>query len=292
MIRTGIERAFAKLNLSLDVLGTLEDGYHDLLMVMQSASLCDELRVTLTDDGMFRALANLSYLPRDERNIAVKAARAFLQAAGLPGAGAEIEIMKRIPVGAGLGGGSSDASAVLRALNRLTGANLDTKALETIAASVGSDVPFCVAGGTALARGRGELLTPLPALPPCFLVICKPSFSISTPELFSRIDNRASPIRPDTDGLIRCLETGDIRGVARRMYNVFEDVLPRQCGEIMAIKGKLLDRNALGVTMTGTGSAVIGLFSDEETALGAYRALASEYKDCFLTQAVGRLCAD
>jgi 4-diphosphocytidyl-2-C-methyl-D-erythritol kinase len=174
----------------------------------------------------------LSYLPRDDRNLAAKAARVLLNAAALPGAGLEIDIQKRIPVGAGLGGGSAHAAAVLRGLNRLIGALFDTERLQELGAAVGSDVPFCVAGGTALARGRGERLTPLPSLTGIPVVICKPAFPISTPELFARIDDRTSPIRPDTEGLVRCLTAHDAPGIARRMYNVFESVLPRPAYDI------------------------------------------------------------
>jgi len=282
------ERAYAKLNLSLDVLGVLENGYHELLMVMQSVDLCDDVHIALTDGGALRVRTNLSYLPRDERNLAAKAARTLLDAASLPQAGAEIGIHKRIPVGAGLGGGSADAAAVLRGLNRLIGSPFDTARLEELGAAVGSDVPFCIAGGTVLASGRGERLTPLPSLPGLPVVICKPAFPLSTPELFARIDGRASPIRPDTEGLLRCITAGDTQGLARRMYNVFEDVLPRSCSEISVIRGRLLDLGAQGAVMTGTGSAVFGLFRDADTARGAQRELARSYADCFFTETIGR----
>lgn len=282
------ERACAKLNLSLDILGMLENGYHELVTVMQSVALCDDVHIALTDDGALRVRTNLSYLPRDDRNLAVKAARALLDAAALPHAGAAIDIHKRIPVGAGLGGGSADAAAVLRGLNRLIGAPFDTARLEELGAAVGSDVPFCIAGGTALACGRGERLTPLPSLTGLPVVICKPAFSLATPKLFARIDSRASHIRPDTEGLIRCLAAGDMPGFARRMYNVFEDVLPRSCSEITVIRGRLLDLGAQGAVMTGTGSAVFGLFRDADTAQGAQRELAKSYADCFFTETIGR----
>lgn len=155
-----------------------------------------------------------------------------------------IRLHKRIPVCAGLGGGSSDAAAVLRALNRLTGADFSRAQLEELGALVGSDVPYCVAGGTMLAEGRGERLTPVTPMPHLPVVICKPDFPISTPELFHRVDARTSRCRPDTEGICAALADGDMPKLARRMYNVFEDVLTRREGEIAAIKSRLLDGGA------------------------------------------------
>ena len=275
------ERAYAKLNLSLDVLGKMPDGYHEMRMVMQSASLFDDVQVKLTDSGGRSVRSNFGFLPRDGRNIALKAAEAFCAAAGLPGQGVEITLRKRIPVGAGLAGGSTDAAAVLRALDRLLGTRLSRAELEALGAPLGSDVPFCVAGGTQLAAGRGDRLTDLAAFPRCGIVICMPRFSIKTPELFARIDDRRSRVHPDTDGLIAAAAAGDLRGAAQRMYNVFEDVLPRRSREILSIKQRLLDAGALGAVMTGTGSAVFGLFEDETAAKPAAAALRADYRAVF-----------
>lgn len=282
-------KAWAKLNLSLDVLGKLADGYHEMKMVMQTASLSDDIRIELTGDGAVTAQSNFAFLPKDENNIAAKAAAAFFAAAELPGAGARITLRKRIPVGAGLGGGSADAAAVLRGLNELTGAKLDADALEALGAGLGSDVPFCIRGGTRLAVGRGERLLPAPEMPMCGIVICKPRFSIRTPELFARIDGRRSRVRPDTDGLLAAMAAGDTEGLARRMYNVFEDVLPRRCSEIGAIKSTLLDLGALGAVMSGTGSAVFGLFPAPEDADRAASALRAQYRECFAARPVREL---
>ena len=282
-------KAWAKLNLSLDVLGKLADGYHEMKMVMQTASLSDDIRIELTGDGAVTAQSNFAFLPKDGNNIAAKAAAAFFAAAELPGAGARITLRKRIPVGAGLGGGSADAAAVLRGLNELTGAKLDAEALEALGAGLGSDVPFCIRGGTRLAVGRGERLLPAPEMPMCGIVICKPRFSIRTPELFARIDSRRSRVRPDTDGLLAAMAAGDTEGLARRMYNVFEDVLPRRCSEIGAIKSALLDLGALGAVMSGTGSAVFGLFPAPEDAERAASALRAQYRECFAARPVREL---
>ena len=276
-----IVRAHGKLNLSLDVLGKTGDGYHDLCMVMQSVEFGDDLDVELTEDKSFSIDPGQSYLPADGRNLAVKAARLFLEGTEF---GAHIEVTKRIPVCAGMGGGSSDAAAVLRALNVLTDRRLSRDELCKLGLQVGSDVPFCVMEGTALAEGRGERLTALPPMPDCAIVICKPVFSISTPELFGRVDSRKSRLRPDTAGIISALDVGDLSGIARRMYNVFEDVLDRRKGEIDTIKAVMTDHGAIGAVMTGTGSAVFGLFSDDSAAHAAHAALSAHYRECYLTR--------
>lgn len=275
-------RARAKLNLSLDVMGKRGDGFHELRMVMQSCSLADDVSVELAGAGDFSAHTNRVYIPTGDKNIAVKAARAFYEELGREG-GAHIRITKRIPVCAGLGGGSTDAAAVLNALNDLHGAALSARQLHAAAMRAGSDVPFCLEGGTALAEGRGEVLTPLPPLPRTPIVICMPHFSCSTPELFARIDARKSRCHPDTAGLIDALKAGDVAGVARRMYNVFEDVLePRAAKAVNEIKLSLLDNGALGAAMTGSGSAVFGLFPDEETARRAHDAAKERCREAFL----------
>ncbi len=283
------EKAYAKINISLDVLGLLPNGYHEMCMVMQSVSLCDDVFISLNDTGEVRCKSNAAFLPQDEGNIAVRAARKFFSAAGMDSAGADIRIVKRIPVCAGLGGGSSDGAAVLRGLNRLCGEPFTRPRLEELAASVGSDIPFCVAGGTQLATGTGTTLQDLPELPNCAIVICKPPFAIRTPELFAKIDSRRSRLHPDTAGIIAALERGEVEAVARRMYNVFEDVLPRSAGEIAMLKSRLLDCGALGSVMSGTGSALFGVFEDAKRAETAYNVLKSEVKECYLATPIGKL---
>ena len=283
------EKGYAKLNYSLDVHAKRADGYHDLTMVMGSVSLWDDVEVSLRTDGKIEAACSLPWLPRDERNLAVRAARVFFDAAGETSLGADIRIKKRVPVGAGMAGGSTDAAAVLRALNVLTGANLSAERLRALALTVGSDVPYCVAGGMMLAEGRGEILSPLPELPGGWIVICKPPFSVSTAELFGRIDKRRVTAHPDTQGLCAALRDGDLRGAARRMYNVFEEALPRSSAEIGSIRGALLDGGALGAVMTGTGSAVFGIFEERAAAAAAHKRLSRAYRECFLVRAVDAL---
>ena len=279
--------ARAKLNLTLDVLGKRPDGYHDLKMVMQSVALADTLTVeTGTGEGL-EVRTDLSFLPNNEKNLAAAAALAFQTVTGRDLGGVAIAIEKRIPVCAGMGGGSSDAAAVLRSLERMLGTGQDLAALARIGERVGSDVPYCVLGGTALAEGRGEVLTPLSALPHCHVVICKPAFSVSTPELFRAVDGVRLRCRPDTDGVLAALEAGDLGGVARRMYNVFEDVLPsRQRTEVAAIRSALVQHGALGANMSGTGPTVFGLFDDADRARSAWEELRQTYRDVFLTETV------
>lgn len=280
------ERAFAKVNLTLDVLGKRADGYHDLSMVMETVDLCDILRFTPGGEGV-RVTTNLSYLPTGPGNLAAAAVRAFEEVTGVAVGAMTIQIEKRIPVCAGTAGGSSDAAAVLRYLNRYTGAELTTQALQDIAQRVGSDVPYCVTGGTALAQGRGETLTPLPPLPPCFFVLCKPPFSISTPMLFAELDCHKLRRRPDTKGVLAALEAGDLTGVGRRLYNVFEDVLPLRQGRVVQeLKNRLITAGALGAVMTGTGSTVYGLFADRDAAQQAAQELKESCEDTFLCRNV------
>ena len=282
-------KAHAKLNLSLDVFDRRSDGYHDLCMIMQSVALHDDLAITLNRSGRFSAQSDRHYLPNDERNIALRAAKLFLETTGHPRAGAFIRLRKRIPVCAGLGGGSSDAAAVLRTLNRYLGEGMTCEELETLGMQLGMDVPYCIAGGTTLAEGRGEVLTPLTPLAETDVVICKPAFPISTPALFARIDSRASRCRPDTVGIAAALRSGNRRALGQRMYNVFEDVLERRAGDINAIKSTLVGCGAYGACMSGTGSAVFGLFPDRASAERAYRALKPIYRETFMTVTIGRL---
>ena len=280
-------RACAKLNLTLDVLGKRPDGYHDLRMVMQSVELADLLDLSYNETGELRVRTSLHFLPNNEKNLAAQAALRWWEARGEAPQGLDITIEKRIPVCAGMAGGSSDAAAVLRALNEMEGACLDLGAVAGIGALVGSDVPYCVTGGTALAEGRGELLTPLPPLPRCWAVLCKPDFSISTPALFAKIDSVKLRCRPDTQGAIAALEAGDLAGVARRMYNVFEDALPdRQRSRVNDIKNTLIQCGALGASMSGTGPTAFGLFDSEDKAREAQERLTGLGGEVFLTQTV------
>lgn len=277
----------AKLNLTLDVLGRRQDGYHDLRMVMQSVQLGDTLTLEAGKGESIRVKSNLGFLPSDGRNLAAAAALTFWGEMGIEPYPLDITLKKVTPVCAGLGGGSSDAAAVLRAMNEIHGTGLSLEQLAVIGQKVGSDVPYCVLGGTALAEGKGEMLTTLPALPKCWAVLCKPDFSVSTPALFAQIDSVRLRRRPDTEGVLKALEQGDLPGVARRLYNVFEDALPERCAvKVNQVKHILIQHGALGAAMSGTGSAVFGLFAAQKEAQGAYEELLTLYPETFLTQTV------
>lgn len=280
-------KALAKLNLSLDVLGKRPDGYHDMKMVMQSITLSDDITVVDNDGQGIRVSSNVGFLPTNEKNLAVAAALRFYESLGKEPRSVDLSLEKSIPVCAGMAGGSSDAAAVLRALNEMEGRPYELMELAKVGEKVGSDVPYCVLGTTALAEGRGEVLTNLPKLPCCWVVVCKPDFPVSTPELFGKIDRCKVRCRPDTDGMIRALEQGDLEGVARRMYNVFEDVLPeRQRSRVRDIKNTLIQCGALGANMSGTGPTAFGLFEDETAAREAYAQLKEQYKETYLAETV------
>ncbi len=279
-----MEPACAKLNLSLDILGKRPDGYHALRMVMQSIDLQDTVSLSVREEAGLSVTADLSFLPRDETNLAARAALRFFEAQGRPVPGLAIGLKKRIPVCAGMAGGSSDGAAVLRILRRLYAPEMPLEALEAIGALVGSDVPYCVRCGTVMAEGRGEVLTDLPPLPPCFFVVCKPQFSISTPELFSYVRVRQLRCHPDTAGMLAALEQGDLEGVARRLYNVFEDVLPRKYAQVFEIKSLLLESGAMAASMTGSGPTVFGIFRDGETARTAAARMQAQFPATFFAK--------
>ena len=274
---TYTEPAYAKINLTLDILGKRDDGYHEMSMVMQSIDLADTISISTQDAPNLALTCSVPYLPCNESNIAAKAVRRFFEAQGKPCPGLAIHIDKQIPTCAGMAGGSSDGAAVLRMLRRMYAPDMPQEELEAIGALVGSDVPYCVRGTTALAQGRGEILTDLPALPDCCFVVCKPAFPISTPELFAQVRVKKLRCHPDTKGMIRALEEQDLEAIARRVYNVFEDILPRKYERVFEIKRKLLDLGAMTASMTGSGPTVFGIFHDENRAKDAAHVLGREF---------------
>ena len=276
-----------KINLALDVLGRRDDGYHDMYMVMQSISLCDTVTVRSRGED-FALLARGLELPEGKKTLEQRAAEAFFSFAGLPMPGLEVELEKVTPAFAGLGGGSADVAALLRILRDVYAPHITQKELEGIGLQIGSDMPFCIHGGTALAEGRGEILTDLPPLPDCWIVLAKPEFGISTPTLFARLHEEGEKHRPDIPGMMDALSRGDLEGIAHRLGNVFEDVLPQECGEVFGIKEQLLSLGALGAAMSGSGPTVFGLFREEESARHAFEALKGSYPQTFLARPVGR----
>lgn len=278
------ERAYAKLNLTLDILRKREDGFHDLRMVMQNVALCDDISLEeKSGEGIFLH-TKAAYLPTDSSNIAVKAAEVFARETGVNLSGLDISIAKRLPVCAGMAGGSSDGAAVLRMLRRRYRPDMGREELERIAALVGSDVPFCVRGGAALAEGKGERLRDLPGLPDCAILLCKPDFPISTPELFGLVQVKKLKFHPDTAGMLSALERGDLQEICRYVYNVFEDVLPRKYQRVWEIKRQMLELDAFTAAMTGSGPTVFGIFAEEEAAQRVAQVLAREYRQVYVTR--------
>ena len=283
MIGTGA--AYAKVNLALDILGHREDGYHDMYMVMQSISLCDTVSVREADSG-FQLRTDGDFIPVGKKTLEERAAEAFFARIGRPMPGLEVTLEKVTPAYAGLGGGSADVAALLRILRDHYAPDLSTAELERIGFTVGSDMPFCVRGGTALAEGRGELLTDLPPLPDCWLVLCKPDFGIPTPTLFARVNGGELKCRPDIDGMKAALKNGDLEGVASRLGNVFEEILPKEYHEVFGLQKRLLELGALNAAMSGSGPTVFGIFRDLQTAEAARDALKAQYDQTYLAQPV------
>lgn len=280
------EGAFAKLNLTLDVLGKREDGYHDLQSVMQTISVRDDVEIDIGTGKPWKLLCSVEGIPTDERNLAWKAAKVYCEALNKDPDGIEIRITKRIPSGAGMGGGSADAAAVLRALNRHYGEPLSIMALAELGARVGSDVPFCVLCGTAMAEGRGERLRKLPDMPDCIFVICKPEFSVSTPELYKKIDEVAIAQRPDNKAMESALLAGDLLKVAHNLCNVFDPVVTQEHLELNYIKSLFHQYGAVGYQMTGSGSAVFAIVSEFEVAAVICSMLKANYSEVFIAKPV------
>jgi 4-diphosphocytidyl-2-C-methyl-D-erythritol kinase len=259
-------KAPAKINLSLEITGKRPDGYHDLKTVMASVSLYDELTVALTPcpDGeeSFSAKTTGAELPKDDGNLAVRAARLFMESAGITGRSIHIDIVKNIPVSAGLGGGSSDAAAVLRVLNGWR----KHPSLHETALRLGSDVPYCLHGGVCLAAGRGEILTPLPPLPYCWIVLCTPPVAVSTAEMFAKFDKLSD----------------EKLALGAFLDNIFEIVEPLP--HVAEIKGFLLGEGAEKAGMSGSGPTVFGIFTTQTCAKSAQDKLRANFPKTYLAK--------
>lgn len=280
------EGAYAKLNLTLDVLGKREDGYHDLQSVMQTVSIRDDIEIDVGTGKPWNLLCSKEGIPTDETNLAWKAAKIYCDNLEKDPGGLEIRILKRIPSGAGMGGGSADAAAVLRALNKHYGNPLSILALAELGAQVGSDVPFCTLCGTAMVEGRGERLRKLPDLPDCFFVVCKPDFSVSTPELYRKIDTVAIAQRPDNRAMESALLAGDLGKVAENIWNVFDPIVTSEHLELNYIKSIFHSYGTLSQQMTGSGSAVFGILPSFEYAAVVCNMLKDNYPNIFIAKPV------
>ena len=278
-----VEKAYAKINLTLAVGEKRPDGYHEVVSVMQRVSLCDTLTAEQTREGITLTCSDPA-LPSGEENLAHRAASLFFRETGIAG-GAALTLEKRIPSQAGLGGGSSDAASALLALRKLYAPALSDTELETMAAALGSDVPFFIRGGTQLATGRGEVLSPLPPLTDGWFVIVKPAESFSTPAMYRRLDEPGSVLVRNSRYMQDAVAANNVHAVAAELHNSFERVVPKG-SSLRTIKDALRARGALGTLLSGSGSAVFGLFDDREAALAAADALRETWPLTFLAQPV------
>lgn len=257
-------KAYAKINLTLDITGKREDGFHTLDTIMQSVSLYDEVELLRKEEPGLRLRCDKEYLPVDTKNTAYRAAALFLEYCGLAGKGVEVGLNKSIPTRAGLGGGSADAAAVLWGLDRLFETGLGFSKLIELGSRVGADVPFCVHGGTCRCTGVGEIVEPVSPMPPCFLVLCKPPAGMSTPRAYARVDRFPLSRVQATPKMLEALETGDLRQIGRRLSNRFDETM--RLMQVKRIEKIMLSMGAFGSMMTGSGSAVYGVFDGEEKA--------------------------
>lgn len=280
------EGAFAKVNLTLDVTGKRPDGYHDIKSVMQTISIRDDIEIDVDTDKEWELSCTDDSIPCDGRNLAWKAAEVYFSATGKSTTGLAIRITKRIPSQAGLGGGSADAAAVLRALNRHYDNPLSILALAELGAQVGSDVPFCVLCGTAMVEGRGERLRKLPDMPDCCFVVCKPPFSSSTPELYKKLDESVIACRPNNQAMESALLAGDLEKVAENVWNVFDPIVTQDHLELNYIKSIFNSYGSIAQQMTGSGSAVFAIVPDFEFAAVICNMLKENYPQVYIAKPV------
>ncbi len=258
-------KTYGKINLYLEVIKKRDDGYHELQMVMQSIGLYDRVSLKEREKDEILLYTNSPYIPRDEGNIAVQAANLIKEEYDID-KGVEITIDKNIPVAAGLAGGSANAAGVLKGLNELWNLNLSQGKLRDLGLRLGADVPFSVMEGSAVAEGIGERLTPITGLKNTWIVLCKPGISVSTPEVYKELDLTGLEARPLPKEFLTAIENRDLRFISRTMYNALESVTLKKHEAIEGIKKKMMQYNAMGTMMTGSGPTVFGIFKDQDKA--------------------------
>ncbi|SDO59466.1 4-(cytidine 5'-diphospho)-2-C-methyl-D-erythritol kinase [Alkalicoccus daliensis] len=278
-------KAPAKINLTLDVLNKRNDGYHEVEMIMTTVDLADRVHLTKLETRAIRVETNHGMLPTDASNLAWQAAK-ILQSRYAPEAGVSIFIDKVIPMSAGLAGGSTDAAAVLRGLNKMWELDLSIETLADIGAEIGSDVPFCVYGGTAVARGRGEKLTFLPAPPPCWVVLAKPRAGVSTKDIYARLQLETMK-HPDTAGMIQAIEAKDFDGICARLENVMEKATFALAPEVKVIKNRLEQYGSEGTVMSGSGPTVFALSKNQSKAERLYNGLKGFMEEVHVVRLIG-----
>ena len=277
-------RAYAKINLGLDVLRRREDGYHDVKMIMQTIQMYDTLEMEKSEQPGIHLTTNLSYIPVNENNLVYKAAKLLMDQFGIE-EGIDIQLNKFIPVAAGMAGGSSDAAAALVGVNKMFQLGLTRQQLMELGVQIGADVPYCVMRGTALAEGIGEKLTALPPMPQCYVLIGKPGISVSTKFVYTNLNLGPDTRHPDIDGMVQALQEGDLYGITDRMQNVLEDVTIPAYPVIETIKDHMKAHGAVNAMMSGSGPTVFGIFDDKEKAEYACEKLKESMlaKQIFLT---------
>ena len=286
-------KAYAKINLHLDVTGIAENGYHFVNTVMQTISLCDDVEVVLTDAERHTISCTDKSLPTDEKNLAWRAADIFFERAAISKR-TDIKITKRIPAAAGLAGGSADAAAVFIALNELSGYPLTEEELLLAGARLGADVPFCIAGGAKFADRFGDVLHDFPGMPDCYIVVSAGREGVSTPWAYSMLDTELAGFSEGAysprgmDALRTALEQRDLLGVSQNIYNIFEGVIEKERADVGVIRHKLTECGALGAMMSGSGPSVFGIFDDREKAEAAKDALLSFGFAAFVTEPISR----
>lgn len=257
-------KAYAKINLMLDILSRLDNGYHDLFMVMQSVGIYDTVTVEKTDSADIKITCDVDAIPTDERNVAYKAAEGFFAFTGMKNEGIKIDIQKRIPHAAGLAGGSADAAGVIVALDKLYGTRLKEKDIIAIGSKVGADVPFCALGGTMLAQYTGTVLSHLPDLSEKYIIIVKPDQDVSTGKAYAAFDTAERVRHLDTKGMLLACVNNDWKAISEKVGNVFEQFI--EVTDRTVIKGIMRKHNCLCCCMSGSGPSVFGVFEDENTA--------------------------
>lgn len=275
-------KAYAKINLGLDVLRKREDGYHEVRMVMQMVNLYDRIELVKKKNPGIEVKTNLYYLPTNQDNLVYKAANLLIEEFQIK-EGIQIHLRKYIPVSAGMAGGSSDAAAVLFGMNRMFRLGLSLEELMKRGIKLGADVPYCIMRGTALSEGIGEKLTPLPSVPSCKVLIAKPAVSVSTRFVYENLKLQELNSHPDIDGIIENIKKKDIRGMAERLGNVLETVTIPAYPVIEDIKNVMKEQGALNALMSGSGPTVFGLFIEEKQARAAWEKVKSLAKQSYLT---------
>ena len=263
-------KAMSKVNLGLDVLRRREDGYHEVRMIMQTLNLCDDLTITKRDDKKINITCNIEGLECDENNLIYKAAKKVMDACNIE-QGLDIHLEKRIPIAAGMAGGSTDAAATLVGVNELLGTHLTVEELKKIGVTIGADVPYCVEGGTQLSEGIGEVLTKLDAAPQCFVLVAKPHIGVSTKYVYENLHVDTIERHPDIDSMLDGIKANDIKKISETMENILENVTEKKYPVIKQLKEIMLKNGALNSLMSGSGPTVFGLFEDEAKANAALK---------------------